>query len=93
MTKEEQFRKEAEKWELIMAFRRYCIENNLCTGADCQQYERMKMFFGETDFAKDYSRFQCLASMVWICSNTAKTIGDLESDLADLYLNVLGNGQ
>ena len=93
MNKHEEWKKEAEKWELIMALRRYCIENNLCTGADCKQYDKMLHFFGETDFAKDYSRFQCLASMLWICSNTAKTIGDLESDLADLYLNVLGNGQ
>ena len=89
MNKQEEFKREAEKWELIMAFRRYCVENNLCTGASNEQYDRMKQFFGETDFSRDYSRFQCLASMLWICSYTAKTIGDLESDLSELYLNTI----
>ena len=91
MTKQEEARREMERCELRMALRNHCIRERYCTGADSIQYELMLNMFSE-DMEKcndSQSNFDRLATMIWICSKTNKTIDDLWNELNELYLNTL----
>ena len=91
MTKQEEARREMERCELRMALRNHCIRERYCTGADCLQYELMlKMFSEDMEKGNNIQRnFDRLATMIWICSKTDKSIDDIDSELNHLYLNTL----
>lgn len=91
MTKQEEARREMERCELRMALRNHCIRERYCTGADSIQYELMlKMFSEDMEKGNNIERnFDRLATMIWICSKTDKSIDDIDSELNDLYLNTL----
>lgn len=75
------------EFELSLAFRSYCINNNLCSSASINQYEKMTKIFSGGEEEKDCRIFDFLAAMLWICSKTEKTINQISSELSDLYLN------
>ena len=59
-------------------FVNYCIKNNLCTCADIKQYNKMQELW-ETSV-----EIKSLASMVYICSETEKSISEIYKDLIEL---------
>ena len=75
------------RWELRMALRNYCIENELCTMACNIQYERILDSFADCDASLKV--LHRTAAMIKICSITDKTFEDLEDDLETLYLNII----
>lgn len=70
-------------WELRMAFRNYCCENRLCTMACNEQYEKMIKMFAELETIETLDN---LSAMLWICSDTNKSIKDIWNDLYNIYL-------
>ena len=64
----------ATKYELNMYVRRYCIENGLFSCGSNYQYDTM---FATEDLHDK-------AVMIYVCSKTAKTIAEIESDLKEM---------
>lgn len=61
------------------SLRNYCINNNLFTKGDVKQYSIVLN-------GADYETFTIheLATMIWICSSTNKTIRDIVDDLNEI---------
>jgi len=62
--------------------RSYCIRNNLFTCGSCKQYNAM---FAYNDEHPD--KLHDTAIMIWLCSETTKTIEIIENDLRELAKN------
>lgn len=87
---EKETKRRSEEFALRLALRSYCINNHLCSRASNTQYELMLNLFAnaeEQDSACEV--LDNLAAMLWICSDTEKTINRLSLELTDLYLNTL----
>ncbi len=75
------------KFELMLAFRHYCMEKKLCYRCSCCQYDVMaEMFSNENNSLKV---FRQLGAMLWITSETEMTPDQIENDLEALYLNTI----
>lgn len=81
----EEMKRKQEELDLRFAFRVYCCDSNLMTRASCEQYEIMVSYFSK-EFGTIHD-FDKLACMVWICSDTDKSINQIALELSDLYLN------
>ncbi len=74
------------KYALRCALRSYCINENLCTRASNTQYEIMLSLFAKVEEQDDTcGAFDNLAAMLWICSDTDKSLNQLSIDLANIY--------
>lgn len=76
-----------ENFELRIAFRQYCIDNKLCSAASNNQFDKMLDIISRP--IADPRTFDFLASMVWICSNTDKTIDKISDELLDMFFKNL----
>lgn len=76
--------------QLREAFRRYCIDNKLFSSGSNNQYEKVIEKVEHCFNHKNASHsLTATAAMIWICSDTAKTILDIESDLLDMFLQII----
>jgi len=57
----------------------YCKENRLCTGMSTAQYNRLQSYADEKYHEPSY--FRDMAVMISLCSETDKSIDDIEEDL------------
>lgn len=57
----------------------YCKENRLCTGMSIAQYNRLQSYANEKYHEPSY--FRDMAVMISLCSETTKSIDDIEEDL------------
>lgn len=62
----------------------YCRRNNLCTGMDLAQWNRLLAYAAERFNEPTY--FRDLAVMIKFCSTTDKTFDDIEKDLKEMAL-------
>lgn len=54
----------------------YCRRNNLFTGGDIKQYEKV-LSACDDETTPDHD----IAVMIWICSSTSKTVEEIENDI------------
>lgn len=64
--------------------RQYCIENNLFTAGSSYQYDKMFSYHKENE-----NDLHGLATIIWVCSSTTKTIEQIEQDLLEIMMNCL----
>lgn len=64
----------------------YCRRNELCTGMCIDQYNRLQ-FYAENSHAELTKRQKArdIACMIKICSDTDKTIEDLQQDIMEMF--------
>ena len=76
--------------QLRTAFRQYCIKNDLFSSGSINQYEKVIEKVEHCFNNKNASHaLTATAAMIWICSDTAKTVLDIESDLLDMFLQII----
>lgn len=62
------------------AVRQYCVANDLFTSGSTQQYERM------LDALETQLPLHDIATIIWVCSDTAKHADEIENDLRQIAL-------
>lgn len=66
----------------------YCRRNNLCTGMDLLQWNRMLAYADER--YKEPTYFRDVAVMIKFCSETDKTFDEIENELKEVAYEIRG---